>query len=359
MTITLDTWADYLRHHPEAELYNENAESIAALHDHTKDPIETFTKISESPTLVVLSGNPVEDGFQSVFNLFSTGSNLLKKSKKFNALMGFGKKAIPVRVDPKSLFKFSSTTRQVPDFKDLVMVESVDDIKNLKKGKTKMRIPNHAILPPEFSEILLDHTELEAEDLLALVANKIRSIIIKKEVGVVDEKEELEDQDTLEEASKDEEVEDEDNKEGRDPFKEDLSKYEASYQDMLIFLWAMIQEKSVVPGTPLNPALDEATIQQANIIHKNVFGDYKKESSEEEKDTTGLHAILSEFGSRIDHNTAMSQAKASLGEKEDNKKDWLKLTLLSRNVMEGMQVKDNPDIEGDDDEDVIFPSGPN
>ena len=81
MTITLETWADYLRDHPKAEQYNENAESIADLHDHTMKPVDTFTRISESPTLVVLSGNPVEDGFQSIFNLYTTGNDLLKNRK--------------------------------------------------------------------------------------------------------------------------------------------------------------------------------------------------------------------------------------------------------------------------------------
>ena len=108
MTITLETWVNYLCYHPEAELYNESAKSIADLHDHAMDPVDTFTRVSESLTLVVLSGNPVENGFQSIFNLYTTGNDLLKKLKKFNALMGFGKRAIPVRVDPKLLFKFLS-----------------------------------------------------------------------------------------------------------------------------------------------------------------------------------------------------------------------------------------------------------
>ena len=59
----METWADYLRDHQDAELYNENAESIADLHDHTMNSVNTFTRVSDSPTLVVLSGNSVEDGF--------------------------------------------------------------------------------------------------------------------------------------------------------------------------------------------------------------------------------------------------------------------------------------------------------
>ena len=179
----METWADYLRDHPEAELYNQNAESIANLHDHTRHPVETFTRISESPTLVVVSRNPVEDGFQSIFNLYTTGNDLLKKSRRFNALVGFGRRAIPVRVDPKSLFKFSPS-RLVPGFKNLIISESIEDIKMLKKGKTKKRIPNHAILPPEISELLLDQSEMETEDLMMLVTDRVRSIIIKNEVKI-------------------------------------------------------------------------------------------------------------------------------------------------------------------------------
>ena len=36
-----------------------------------------------------------------------------------------------------------------------------------------------------------------------------------------------------------------------------------------------------------------------------------------------------------------------------------KLTPLSRNVLEGMQAKYNTNVEDDDEEDIIIPSGPN
>ena len=137
--ITFETWADYLRNHPDADLYNKNAKSIADLHDHSMDPVETFTRVSESPTLIVLLGNPIEDGFQAIFNLYTTGNDLLKKSKNFNALMGFGKKAIPIRVDPKLLFKFSSAERPVPTFRDLIMVKSTEEVKNLEKERSRRK----------------------------------------------------------------------------------------------------------------------------------------------------------------------------------------------------------------------------
>ena len=283
----------------------------------------------------------------------------MKKSKKFNALMGFGKKAIPVRVDPKLLFKFSSTERPVPTFRDLIMLKSTEEIKNVEKGKIKKKIPNHAILPPEFSETLLDKGEMEVEDLMLTMADKIREIIIQKEIRKDDEKEDMEDQETLGELSKGEETEDGNIKKDSDPFQENLLEYEEAYYGILIFSWAMIHDKKVVPGTLLNPALDKASIQQAEIIHKNVFGEGKTRVPEEDTDTTGLQAILSEFGSRIDRNTAISQAKASLGEREDSKKDWLRLTPISCNVLEGMQAKYNSNIEDDDDDDIIIPSGPN
>ena len=51
---------------------------------------------------------------------------------------------------------------------------------------------------------------------MAILADKVRKIIIKKEFGHIDEKDELEDQDTLEESSKDQEADDEEYNEGKD-----------------------------------------------------------------------------------------------------------------------------------------------
>ena len=122
----------------------------------------------------------------------------------------------------------------------------------------------------------------------------------------------------------------------------------------------MIHDKKVVPGTPFTPALDEVSIQKTETIHENVFGKNKKDmKTEEEVDATGLQAIPSDFGSRIDRNTEISEAKASLGEKYESKKDWMKLTPISRRVLEGMQEKYNPEVEDDYNEDIIIPSGPN
>ena len=94
--------------------------------------METFVKVAESTTLVVLSRDPIENGIQAIFHLFTTGNALLKKTKKYGALMGVGKRAVPVRVDPKSLFKYSLADQPVPPFKDLLMITSTEEIEKIE-----------------------------------------------------------------------------------------------------------------------------------------------------------------------------------------------------------------------------------
>ena len=140
-------------------------------------------RTAESPTIVVASKSAVDNNIQPIFNLFTTGNTILKSSRKFGAFIGFGETATPITVLPKMLFSFSSQ-KFVPPFKDLLLAESKDDFKNLKKKLdwTKMRIPNHAILAPAFSEFLLDSSEIASETMLVLMTDLIRSQFIQENI---------------------------------------------------------------------------------------------------------------------------------------------------------------------------------
>ena len=364
----MTSWADYLRNHPDATQYSDNAKSIAELQDHAVDPTETFLKVAESPTLVVISRDPIDNGVQSVFNLFTLGNKILKQTKKFGALMGFGKRAVPVRIDPKALFKYSSSERPIPSFKELLMINTTEEVEKLtgtNNRSDKMRIPNHAILPPSLSEILLDTSELEAKDLIQVFAETIRRIIVQDSADQVGtDKETVQTENSEESSTSDTSSELPTEKaDEADPFLMDLSAYEEAYYKILVFLWAMIHDQRVVPGSPLTPALDEASTQYTESIHKKNFREHKEgkdlDASNDRFDTTGLQAVLSEFGSRIDRNTAVSASRKSEKDKDKEDSDWMKLTPLSRNVLEGMQAKYNTNVEDDDEEDIIIPSGPN
>ena len=120
-----------LCNHPDAEQYSKNAVSISKLQDHYVDLSESLGKMEDSPTLVVISRDPIDGYVQAVFHLFAMGNQILKKSIKFGALMGFSKRATPVRVDPKSLFYYSSQDRPVPPFSKLLKVSSTEVVEEM------------------------------------------------------------------------------------------------------------------------------------------------------------------------------------------------------------------------------------
>ena len=113
-------WAVYLRCHPENEALMENLIEIVKLSSPGEDPEEVFKKISECPSLVVISRSAIGDLIQAVFNLFQTGSSLLKGTMKFGVLVGFGDTVTPIHLDPSMAFRFSGTERKVPPFSNLI-----------------------------------------------------------------------------------------------------------------------------------------------------------------------------------------------------------------------------------------------
>ena len=119
--------------------------------------------------------------------------------------MGFGKRATPVRVDPKALFNYSSQDRPVPPFSELLRLSSTEAVEGLTidgNWTDNMKIPNHAILPPFLSETILDSPQMEATDLIQIVADKIRKRIIQEkaeETGTEEEQNKSDPADTSDE----------------------------------------------------------------------------------------------------------------------------------------------------------------
>ena len=52
---------------------------------------------------------------------------------KFVAIIGFGRRATKVSVDPEALFQAGNSKKFLLPFKDLLKVKTEDDLKNLKK----------------------------------------------------------------------------------------------------------------------------------------------------------------------------------------------------------------------------------
>ena len=210
---------------------------------------------------------------------------------------------------------------------------------------------------------------MEAKDFILIVTDKIRKRIIQEKVGRTGTEEEQDENDPTSALDTEEEnSEEEKNTPEVDPFEGDIGYYTGAYYKILVFLWGMIHDQLVVHGTPLTPALNGASLKRSDSIHKNVFGEEEVQSGKQSSladdfsrnnqfDPTGLQAVLSKFGTKIDLNTAASSSrKSDKSEKEDS--EWMKLTPLSINVMEGMQARYNTDIDNDEDGNVIIPTGP-
>ena len=121
----------------------------------------------------------------------------------------------------------------------------------------------------------------------------------------------------------------------------------------------MVHDARVVPGTPVEPALDSGTLKYALGIHTSLLPNFATKDPgpivSDTFDTTGLQAVLNEFGRKLDDGASSSNLHKSLKLKEDT--DWMKLTPLSRNVIEGMRAYYTTEADDDEDEYIIIPSG--
>ena len=70
------------------------------------------------------------------FNFFKMENSILRQGIKFVAMIGFGKRATTVSVDPDALFKFLTVKKNIPPFKDLLQAELNEDFKKLKRKNT-------------------------------------------------------------------------------------------------------------------------------------------------------------------------------------------------------------------------------
>ena len=83
----------------------------------------------------------------------------------------------------------------------ITLTEDVEKLQVKSNGKNRRRIPNHAILPPKLSEILLDPTEIKITDLIQVIADRLRKKIIQKKSKETRKENDVEDQRALEEES--------------------------------------------------------------------------------------------------------------------------------------------------------------
>ena len=100
---------------------------------------------------------------------------------KYAAMIGFGKRATAVLVDLNALLEFLANKRTIPSFEDLIQVKLEEDFKNLTSKSTwkKKATPQHAILIPSLSEMILERRDMTPKKFLSLDTKVIREKCIR------------------------------------------------------------------------------------------------------------------------------------------------------------------------------------
>ena len=164
------TWEGFLKNHKDNNDYNKEALEVVELCKPKGGKNQAFAKLTEVQPLVVVSKIAVGGAAQYLLNFFKMRISILKREIKYVTMIGFGRRATTVSVDPNALFKFLVIKKNIPPFKDLLQAESEEDFKDLKRKNTwkKRATPQHTILIPILLEIILDAPEMTPEKFLSM-----------------------------------------------------------------------------------------------------------------------------------------------------------------------------------------------
>ena len=91
-------------------------------------------------------------------------------------MIGFGNRETIVSVDPDTLFNFPSRKEYSHPFSDLLREKTEEDFKELKKNNKwkKTETPQHAILVPSLSGLILTKPDMSLEEFLSTAVKLIR-----------------------------------------------------------------------------------------------------------------------------------------------------------------------------------------
>ena len=115
----------------------------------------------------------------------------MRKGIQFVAMIGCRKRATTVSVDPDTLFNFLSRKEYSPPFAKLLRAKTEDDFKELKKNNKwkKTETPQHAILVPIPSDLILAKPDMSPEEFLSTAAKLIREECIRLRLEKMSDKE--------------------------------------------------------------------------------------------------------------------------------------------------------------------------
>ena len=171
-------WRDYLSTHKDKEEYERNADQIQSIVDGKAQASANFLDLCDHPTLVVLTRSPTDKDVQISFYHSTRKSELLTKTQERFALVGFGRRACAMRVDPKEMFRQPTKKQKVPSFNTIMNCASIEDISGLTSSQTMVeeKLESHAILPPSLTDSLYDQESMHAKDILFIFIQCIKQL---------------------------------------------------------------------------------------------------------------------------------------------------------------------------------------
>ena len=252
------SWKNFLRCHPSVADYNKGTKELQALFE-TGGGVVGFRNLAENRTIVCLTRSPSSNETQATFMHASEKETFQQQTPYSLALMGFGRRAHAVRLNPALIFSRSNQKQKVPDFDSFMNCSSKESLVNIDVGASEEKICNFAILPPLLSEELFDVDSLEAIDVLWSFIKKIKG----QRNSVKDDDSETDDPEHIGNASPCSDGNDDDS-----PSEEILADEKASFHKILLFLWAVMKDHKSVPGTPVTVCNKKFTKDWEDQLHR-------------------------------------------------------------------------------------------
>ena len=201
--------------------------------------------------------------------LHASEKESFQQEKPFSlALIGFGKRARAIRLNPELVFVRSTQKQKIPSFESFMSCISRDTVMSLEAENEKEKIDSFAILPPCLADEIYEDESMEALDVLWRFIQRIKALRSSSSKKQPSEDGDDEDDDDVGNKSPKAEVEDdEENIVEEVPSPSDEK---ASFYKILVFLWAVLKDHKSVTGTPIticNKRFTKKWEEQQHLAH--------------------------------------------------------------------------------------------
>ena len=291
------SWRNFLLFNTaRADLDQNNDVIQQRFSDQNLAPNEKFNILAEHKTLVVLTCNPIGKEVQATFFHHLLRDGFKQVHPDCVGLMGFGKNASAVRINPDTFFAIIKTPKPVPTMKSFLEIKGEDEFRNLQPEQSDKQVIRNkfAVLPPFLADALFELEEFDAARVAVKFLTKIRERhnIKNKEVISLDDQENDEDDDedgsTKDETEQNNESNEEENEQRKrkaekvneamnkliQDHDQDIktSEMTSSYHDTFSFLWSVQQGLKSHPGVALPHCLKGKTNKWVEEAHaKNLL----------------------------------------------------------------------------------------